>query len=121
MTGNRLGLDVFTGASAVLLDAVAIAQNSGNGVDINGQAVVEIRAANVTASGNGGFGIVVGSGQLAIFRFPVTLASTLTTNANGFAGIMLGGSQFTVFFRRPRSPRPATASSASSPPARRFS
>ena len=97
MTGNRLGLDVFTGASAVLRDAVAIDQNSGNGVDINGQAVVEIRAANVTASGNGGSGIVVGSGQLAIFQFPVTPASALTTNDNGVAGIILGGSPFTVY------------------------
>ncbi len=96
MSGNLAGLDVFTGASAVLRDAVAIDQNSANGMVINGQAVVEIRAANVTASGNGGSGIVVGSGQLAIFGFLVT-ASALTTNDNGFAGIQLGGSLFTVY------------------------
>ena len=97
MTGNQIGLDVFTGASAVLRDAVAIDQNLGDGVQINGHAVVEIRAANVTASGNGGIGILVGSGQLAIFGFPVTPASVLTTNDNGFAGIRLGGSVFTVY------------------------
>jgi hypothetical protein len=97
MTGNRLGLDVGTGSSVVLRDAITIGQNSINGVEINGEAVVELRAANVNASGNGGVGISVGSGQLAIFAYPATPASTLTANDNGFAGLIVGASRFTVY------------------------
>jgi hypothetical protein len=97
MTGNRVGLDVYTGSSVVLRAAVTIDLNSVNGVEINGEAVVEIRAADVTASNNGQAGIVVGSGQLAIFGFPATPTSTLVANSNGFAGIIVNGSPLTVY------------------------
>jgi hypothetical protein len=94
---NSPGLDVYTGSSVILRGAIAISQNFGNGAEINGQAVLEIRGAKVNASDNGGTGIVVGSGQLAIFGFAVSASSTLDASGNGFAGIIVGGSLFTVY------------------------
>ena len=97
MQRNNPGLDVYTGASAILRGAIVITHNAGNGVEINGMAVVEIRGAQVAASDNGGVGVVVGSGQLAIFGFPSSVGSALTVNNNGFAGIVLGNSVFNVY------------------------
>jgi len=95
---NRLGLDVFTGSAATLHGEVVLEANTGNGADINGLAVVEIRGAHVRASGNGGIGIVAGSGaQLAIFNLLSSEGSTLTANDNGFAGILIAGSKLTAF------------------------
>jgi Right handed beta helix region len=95
---NRLGLDVFTGSAATLHGAVVLEANTGNGADINGIAVLEIRGAHVRASGNGGIGIVAGSGaELAIFNLPSSIGSTLTASGNGFAGILIAGSQLTAF------------------------
>ena len=93
---NAGGLDVFTSSSAVLRGAIAITQNGGAGITINGLAVVEIRGANVNASDNG-VGVVVGSGQLAIFGFAASAGSTLTASGNGFAGIIVNGSQLSVY------------------------
>ena len=92
---NAGGLDVFTSSSAVLRGAIAITQN-GAGITINGLAVVEIRGANVNASDNG-VGVVVGSGQLAIFGFAASAGSTLNASGNGFAGIIVNGSQLSVY------------------------
>ncbi len=92
---NAGGLDVFTSSSAVLRGATAITQN-GAGITINGLAVVEIRGANVNASDNG-VGVVVGSGQLAIFGFAASAGSTLNASGNGFAGIIVNGSQWSVY------------------------
>jgi Right handed beta helix region len=50
---NALGADVYTGSSLILKGTIAIMDNSGNGVDINGEAVLEIRGAHVQASDNG--------------------------------------------------------------------
>ena len=92
---NAGGLDVFTSSSAVLRGVIAITQN-GAGITINGLAVVEIRGANVNASDNG-VGVVVGSGQLAIFGFAASAGSTLNASGNGFAGIIVNGSQLSVY------------------------
>jgi hypothetical protein len=97
MLGNGTGLDVYTSASAVLRGSVAMSQNLGNGFEINGQALVEIRGANVSANNNSGTGVVVGSGQLAIFGFAASTGSTLEASGNAFAGIIVGGSLFTVY------------------------
>ena len=97
---NAGGLDVFTSSSAVLRGAIAITQNgagiNGAGITINGQAVVEIRGANVNASDNG-IGVVVGSGQLAIFGFAASVGSTLNASGNDIAGIIVSGSQLSVY------------------------
>ena len=92
---NGGGLDVFTSSSAILRGTITATQN-GAGITINGLAVVEIRGANVNASDNG-VGVVVGSGQLAIFGFAASAGSTLNASGNGFAGIIVNGSQFSVY------------------------
>ena len=94
---NDGGLDVFTSSSAVLRGAIAATQNGNSGITINGLAVVEIRGANVNASGNGVAGVIVGSGQLAIFQFAASVGSTLNASGNGFAGIIVNGSQLSVY------------------------
>jgi len=99
MRRNAAGMDVYTGSSAILRGAIAITQNS-SGIEINGEAVVEIRKANVNVSDNAGVGVVVGSGQLAIFGSPGTFGagSTLNASRNGFAGVIVfAGSPLTVY------------------------
>jgi hypothetical protein len=94
---NRVGVDVFNASSVVVRGAITIAQNSVNGVEINGESVFEIRGARVNASNNGEIGMVVTTGQLAIFGFGVSEGSTLDANENGLAGIFVGTSRMTVF------------------------
>jgi hypothetical protein len=94
---NAGGLDVFTSSSAVIRGATAMTQNTGAGITINGLGVVEIRGANVNASDNDVAGVVVGSGQLAIFGFAASAGSTLTASGNGFAGVIVNGSQLSVY------------------------
>jgi Right handed beta helix region len=91
------GLDVYNNSSAILHRSIAITHNTGNGVEINGLAVVEIRGAKVNASDNAGSGVAVGSGQLAIFGLPSSAGSALTASNNRFAGINVAGSLFSVY------------------------
>src|SRR5262245_17906622 len=84
---NGLRVDIYNASSVVVKGAIAIDHNSGNGVEINGEALLELRGAAVNASNNGAAGMVVGSGQLAIFGFEVSEGSTLDANDNGLAGI----------------------------------
>jgi hypothetical protein len=91
------GLDVYNNSSAILHRSIAITHNTGNGVEINGLAVVEIRGAKVNASDNAGTGVVVGSGQLAIFGLPSSAGSALTASNNGIGGINVAGSLFSVY------------------------
>lgn len=94
---NRLGLDVVTSSSAVLKGTFSSIQN-GNGVDINGNSIVELRGAQVELNENGGYGLIAASGShLAIFGFQVSRGSTLTANGNGFAGIILGMGTLTAY------------------------
>ena len=97
MQRNNPGLVSTPAPARSCVASIAITHNAGNGVEINGLAVVEIRGAQVNASDNAGVGVVVGSGQLAIFGFPSSAGSSLTVNNNGFAGIVLGNSQFNVY------------------------
>jgi hypothetical protein len=99
------GLDVYNASSAILRGSIAITHNTGNGVEINGLAVVEIRGrkpadgsqTTVNASNNADVGVVVGSGQLAIFGFPSSAGIALTANDNGVGGIQAATSLFSVF------------------------
>ena len=97
MQGNDGGLDVFTGSTAILRGAITANNNRTAGITANGESVLEIRGAHVQASHNGEIGLVVGSGQLAIFGFSSSAGSTLTASDNGFAGIVIGTSQLTAF------------------------
>lgn len=95
--GNGFGIDVFTSSSAILRGTININQNKGNGAEVNGQSILEIRGAQVQMNDNGGIGLVAGSGQVAIFGFSASQGSTLTANGNGDSGIIIGGSQLIIF------------------------
>jgi hypothetical protein len=56
-----------------------------------------ISGANVNASDNGGVGIVVGSGQFAIFGFAVSAGSTRHASGKGLAGIFVGAPLFAIY------------------------
>jgi Periplasmic copper-binding protein (NosD) len=94
---NRLGLDVVTSSSAVLKGTFSSSQN-GNGVDINGTSIVELRGARVELNQNGGYGLIAASGsQVAIFGWQASEGSWLTANGNGFAGIVLGAGTLSAY------------------------
>ena len=93
---NGFGIDVFTSSSAILRGAIIISQNKGNGAEVNGQSMLEIRGAQVQMNDNGGIGLVAGSGQVAIFGFAAAQGSTLTANGNGDFGIIIYNSLLTI-------------------------
>jgi hypothetical protein len=96
-TRNRLGLDVVTSSSAVLKRTVSINQN-GNGVDINGTSIVELRGAQVELNENEGYGLIAASGShVAIFGWQSAAGSTITANSNGFAGLIFGQGTLTTY------------------------
>ena len=96
-TRNRLGLDVVTSSSAVLKGTVSINEN-GNGVDINGTSIVELRGAQLELNGNGGYGLIAASGShVAIFGWQSAAGSTITANGNGFAGLVFGQGTLTTY------------------------
>jgi hypothetical protein len=94
---NAIGLDVFTGSSAVLKGAVGLSENRGPGAEVNGQSILEIRGADVVACDNGGSGIGAGNSQIVFFGFEETQVpgSTLTVCRNA-TGIALPESSFEV-------------------------
>jgi Right handed beta helix region len=96
---NGIGINVFTSASAILRGAFTSRQNTGPGVVVNGQSMLEIRGAQVQLNDNGGAGLVAGSGQVAIFGFTAAQGSTLTANGNGDFGIIIftPQSQLTIY------------------------
>jgi hypothetical protein len=87
-TRNRLGLDVVTSSAAVLKGTFSSSHN-GNGVDVNGASIVELRGAEVELNENDGHGLTAASGShVAIFGWQAAAGSTLTANGNGFAGLV---------------------------------
>jgi hypothetical protein len=95
--GNRLGLDVVTSSSAVLKGTFSSSHN-GNGVDINGTSIVELRGAQVELNENGGYGLIAASGShVAIFGWQSAAGSTVTANGNGSAGLIFGQGTLTTY------------------------
>jgi hypothetical protein len=95
---NRLGFDVVTSSSLILKGTFTSTNNGTNGGDINGNAIVELRGAQVTASHNQQFGIIAGSSShLAIFGWDAAAGSTLTATGNGVAGLGFSDSSLTTF------------------------
>jgi Periplasmic copper-binding protein (NosD) len=99
LQSNVVGIDVFTSSSAILRGAITSSQNTGDGAEVNGQSMLEIRGAQVQMNDNGGAGLVAGSGQVAIFGFTAAQGSTLTANRNGNFGIIIftPQSQLTIY------------------------
>ncbi|MDQ3254023.1 MAG: hypothetical protein M3R15_08970 [Acidobacteriota bacterium] len=95
---QTVGMDVFTSSTAVLKGTINITENAGNGVEVNGNSVLEIRGATVQINNDNEFGLIAASGsQVALFGFDESQGSTLTANGNGVAGIGLGDTTLTVF------------------------
>jgi hypothetical protein len=93
---NAIGLDVFTGANAILRGAISITHNLGPGTLANGASILEIRGADVQVNNNLGGIVVLPGGKLTILAFSSSMGSTLTVDGNG-VGIFLLGGQLPVF------------------------
>ena len=96
MRRNLFGLDVFTGANAILRGAISINHNLGAGAFAGGQSILEIRGADVQMNNNSAGVVVLPGGQLTIFAFSSSAGSTLIADGNG-VGIFLLGGQLPVF------------------------
>jgi hypothetical protein len=95
---NRLGFDVVTSSSLVLKGAFTTTNNATNGGDINGQSMVELRGAQVTASDNQQFGVIAGSSShVGIFGWEAAKGSTLTASGNGAGGLGFADSSLITF------------------------
>ena len=92
------GFDVFTSSSLILRGTFTSSNHAASGGEINGQAIVELRGAQVTLTDNAVFGIIAGSrSHLAIFGFQAAAGSTLNVSGSGFAGIGIADSTLTIF------------------------
>jgi len=92
------GFDVFTSSSLILKGTFVASSNGTAGGSANGQSIVELRGAQVTATDNPVFGIIIGSrSHLAVFGFASSAGSTLNVSGSGFAGIGIADSSFTLF------------------------
>jgi nitrous oxidase accessory protein NosD len=88
---NANGLDLFTGANAILRGVISITHNAGFAALANGASILEIRGADVQVNNNA-FGIVVlPGGNLTILAFSLSTGSTLTVDGNGIGITLLGG------------------------------
>jgi hypothetical protein len=93
------GFDVFTSSSLILRGTFMASDNASNGIEINGQSIVELRGAQVTIANNAAFGIIAGSqSQLAVFGFDVAKGSTLNASGSGVAGIGVAGHSSVTLF-----------------------
>ncbi len=94
MRNNALGLDVFSGGTAIVKGAISITDSQFDGVNVQGSAMLEIRGAQVEVNNNGSFGLVVAQSSVAIYGFTESQGSTLTMNGNGESGMLLDGRLF---------------------------
>jgi len=88
---NANGLDVFTGANAILRGAISITHNLGVGAFANGASILEIRGADVQVNNNLVGIVVLPNGNLTILAFLSSTGSTLTVDGNGVGIFLLGG------------------------------
>jgi hypothetical protein len=88
---NANGLDIFTGANAILRGAISITHNLGVGAFANGASILEIRGADVQVNNNLAGIVVLPGGNLTILAFSLPTGSTLTADGNGVGIFPLGG------------------------------
>jgi Right handed beta helix region len=88
---NANGLDIFTGANAILRGAISITHNLGVGAFANGASILEIRGADVQVNNNLAGIVVLPGGNLTILAFSLSTGSTLTADGNGVGIFLLGG------------------------------
>jgi hypothetical protein len=73
---------VFTGA-------IDLTQNGALGLGSANGTALELRGAQIDASGNGAFGAVIEGAKLGLFNFGVSQGSSLTADDNGMFGIVV--------------------------------
>ncbi|NIV36183.1 MAG: hypothetical protein GWN58_44070, partial [Anaerolineae bacterium] len=86
---NLFGLRVFDSAAVILHDTIALTHNLVHGLNSQGNSSVELRPAQLNASNNGGFGLVIDSVEFAIFGFAASQGSSITANDNGGCGLAI--------------------------------
>lgn len=67
--GNLFGFAGFNGAVAILHGTITLTDNLVHGLAFEGKSSVDLRAAQLNASNNGGFGIVIVGSELDVFDF----------------------------------------------------
>jgi parallel beta helix pectate lyase-like protein len=94
-----VGVDVFTGSSAVLLGDIAISDNRDLGIFAGSSSSIEIRGAKVQSSNNPVGVVLVGGSSLAFFTYPGDTAKggSLTLTGNFAAGMVVSNSAFDVY------------------------
>jgi hypothetical protein len=85
--GNLTGLAGFDSAVAILHGSIVLTGNLVHGLTFEGKSTVDLRGAQLNASNNGGFGLVMAGSELNIFDFGQ--GSNITTSGNGGCGIAI--------------------------------
>ena len=89
VSGNGSGLDAINNSSLVFTGAIDLTQNGALGLGSANGTALELRGAQVDASGNGAFGAVIEGATLGLFNFGVSQGSSLTADDNGMFGIVV--------------------------------
>lgn len=85
--GNLFGFVGFDSAIAILHGTIELTNNLVHGLAFEGKSTVDLRAAQLNASNNGGFGLVIAGSELDIFDFGQ--GSHITANNNGGCGLAI--------------------------------
>src|SRR5262245_45116216 len=93
---NQRGILVVNASLVILRQNIIISANQGDGVDLFGQSIMEIRGAHVQARNNV-FGLAALSGQLVVYDFAAPQGSSINASNNRFAGIGIGAGAFQIF------------------------
>lgn len=96
--GNGFGgIDAFTNSTIVASGRIAATDNAGPGIEMNAGSVFELRGADVTASNNGGDGVLLVSGSLlTVLSFEQSQGSSVTADGNGGNGMTIATSSVNV-------------------------
>ncbi len=92
--GNQAGIDTTNNASAVLRGDISLQGNGVFGIAASNGAAIEVRGANLQASGNQLAGLLLEGGSLSIFNFTVSQGSRIIADNNGLCGFVIVGGGF---------------------------
>ena len=92
--GNQAGIDATNNASVLLRGTISLQNNLVFGIAASNAASLEVRGANLNASGNQALGVLLESGQLSIFNFAVSQGSQIIAHDNGACGFAIVGGGF---------------------------
>jgi hypothetical protein len=86
---NNIGLGVFNSATVILHGAITLIHNAVEGLDAESRSTVEMHQAQLNASNNGSFGLLIGGSDLYIRGFPTPQPSSISANSNGLCGLLI--------------------------------